>query len=214
MCTYETIIGFENSFNDVQRRLGRGEFNPETTRVLHWVRNPEVEQQREDAAAHIAELELGNSALHSQLQQLESLHQQQQHPTQDGQASAGALGVEAAMADTEIAISKRKVCQQSAPGLQAVLTTLCSFLLCLAFHNLDQRIIICALVIYADCRSREKCQALEGGFQCSHHQLPGGLLLPVRLQYRDGRQGHLNSALCGCSHNIHIDSKCKTTPLT
>lgn len=109
MCVYQPITGSEYTANDVQRRLGRGEFNPETTRVLHWVRNPEAEQQREDTAARIAELELGNSALQSQLQQLVSLHQQQQHPNQEGQAGAGSLGVEAALADTEIAISKRKV---------------------------------------------------------------------------------------------------------
>lgn len=101
-----------NQVADLQKRLGRGEFNQETTRVLHWVRNPEAERQREDAAARIAELELENSALHGQLQQLGSdtqqQHQQQQQPIA-GQLGLGVSGIQAAMADKEIALSKQKI---------------------------------------------------------------------------------------------------------
>ena len=43
-----------------QARLGRGEFNPETTRILHYVRNPEAETQRQLAETHIAELDAEN----------------------------------------------------------------------------------------------------------------------------------------------------------
>lgn len=44
----------------MQARLGRGEFNPETTRVLHFVRNPEAEAHRQMADARIAELDAEN----------------------------------------------------------------------------------------------------------------------------------------------------------
>lgn len=48
-----------------QARLGRGEFNPETTRVLHYVRNPEAETQRQLAETHIVELDAENKVLQS-----------------------------------------------------------------------------------------------------------------------------------------------------
>lgn len=44
----------------LQARLGRGEFNSETTRVLHFVRNPEAEAQRQIAEARISELDAEN----------------------------------------------------------------------------------------------------------------------------------------------------------
>jgi hypothetical protein len=50
-------------FGSTQARLGRGEFNPETTRVLHYVRNPEAETQRQLAETHIAELDAENKVL-------------------------------------------------------------------------------------------------------------------------------------------------------
>jgi hypothetical protein len=89
-----------------QTRLGRGEFDTETTRVLHLVRNPEAEQQREIAAARIVALEEENAALRSEFRKLES---QQQQPLQVGTVNTEAPGVEAAMVNSEIAISKRKV---------------------------------------------------------------------------------------------------------
>ncbi len=95
----------------MQERLGRGEFNPDTTRVLHFVRNPEAEQQRETAVARIEELELENTALRGQLQQLEVQQRQQQQPGQGTAAGAAEEhGVAAAVSEAEIAILKRKVC--------------------------------------------------------------------------------------------------------
>lgn len=44
----------------LQARLGRGEFNSETTRVLHFVRNPEAEAHRQIAEARISELDAEN----------------------------------------------------------------------------------------------------------------------------------------------------------
>ena len=105
----------------VQERLGRGEFKPETTRVLHFVRNPEAEQQREAAVARIEELGLENAALRGQLQQLEIQQRQQQRPGQGTAAGAAEEhGVAAAVSEAEIAILKRKVrcSSQSSPEPQ------------------------------------------------------------------------------------------------
>lgn len=44
----------------LQARLGRGEFNSETTRVLHFVRNPEAEAQRQIAETRMSELDAEN----------------------------------------------------------------------------------------------------------------------------------------------------------
>lgn len=55
----------------VQERLGRGEVCAATTRVLHFVHNPEAAAEREAADARLAELEAQNSALKDAMQQLE-----------------------------------------------------------------------------------------------------------------------------------------------
>lgn len=56
----------------VQERLGRGEFNPATTRVLHFVHNPEAEARREAEAAQMAQLQAEAAALRAQLEVLQS----------------------------------------------------------------------------------------------------------------------------------------------
>ena len=56
----------------LQERLGRGEYNPATTRVLHFRHNPEAEVQRELRDTRIAELEAENGALREHLQRLEA----------------------------------------------------------------------------------------------------------------------------------------------
>jgi hypothetical protein len=66
-----------------QERLGRGEYNAATTRVLHFKFNPEAEMAREVRDARVAELESENEALKQHLQRLEAaataaVQQQQQ----------------------------------------------------------------------------------------------------------------------------------------
>lgn len=48
--------------------MNRGEFNSATTRVLHYVLNPEAEARKEQAAARIGELEAEIAVLRVQLQ--------------------------------------------------------------------------------------------------------------------------------------------------
>ncbi len=55
-----------------QERLGRGEFNPATTRVLHFVHNPEAEARREAEAAQLTSLQAEAAALRAQLAVLSS----------------------------------------------------------------------------------------------------------------------------------------------
>ena len=99
----------DNNCDNAQERLGRGEFNSETTRVLHLVRNPEAEQERQDAVERIEQLALENNALRSQLQQLEAL-KHTCFPETTGH-DTDTHGVATALAEAEIAIAKRKVPQ-------------------------------------------------------------------------------------------------------
>lgn len=55
----------------LQDRVGRGEFNPETTRVLHLRNNPEAEVQQAAHEARVAELESENQALRENIQRIE-----------------------------------------------------------------------------------------------------------------------------------------------
>ncbi|EIE27827.1 hypothetical protein COCSUDRAFT_83447 [Coccomyxa subellipsoidea C-169] len=56
----------------LEERLGRGEFNPSTTRVLHFVHNPEAEARREAEAAQVSQLQAEAAALRAQLAVLQS----------------------------------------------------------------------------------------------------------------------------------------------
>ena len=61
----------------MQERLGRGEFNKATTRVLHYVHNPEATVQKAAEQAQQETLQAENAALRANLQRLEaqvSLH--------------------------------------------------------------------------------------------------------------------------------------------
>lgn len=51
----------------VQARLNKGEFNPEKTRVLHYISNPETLAQKDAQQARLRDLEAENSILRSQL---------------------------------------------------------------------------------------------------------------------------------------------------
>ena len=92
-----------------QERLGRGEFNPETTRVLHFVRNPQAEEQQQTAEARIAELIAENGALRSQLQRRESARAATGAAAPDAEPGSSRPGVAAALAEAELAIAQRKV---------------------------------------------------------------------------------------------------------
>lgn len=56
----------------LQERVGRGEYNAATTRVLHFKFNPEAELAREARDARLAELESENEALRNNIQRLEA----------------------------------------------------------------------------------------------------------------------------------------------
>ncbi|KAL4534140.1 hypothetical protein Ndes2437B_g03434 [Nannochloris sp. 'desiccata'] len=56
----------------LQERVGRGEYNPETTKVLHFKGNPEAELFRAAKEARIAELESENEALRQSVQRVEA----------------------------------------------------------------------------------------------------------------------------------------------
>lgn len=55
----------------MQARVGRGEYNPANTRVLHFVHNPEADARREHEVARISELEAESATLRAQLQALQ-----------------------------------------------------------------------------------------------------------------------------------------------
>ena len=57
----------------LQERVGSGEFNPDTTKVLHFRSNPEAELQRAAKESRVAELESENEALRQNLQRVEAV---------------------------------------------------------------------------------------------------------------------------------------------
>lgn len=67
-----------------QERLGRGEYNAATTRVLHFKYNPEAELAREARDARLAELESENEALRQNLGRLEAAAAQVGGPARHG----------------------------------------------------------------------------------------------------------------------------------
>lgn len=106
-----------------QERLGRGEYNPATTRVLHYVHNPEAAALREADAAKISQLQAEAAALRSQLAALQPQQQEQAPPGggtgselagQHGAAAesgGGAAATAAAVAAAERTLLEHKVPQ-------------------------------------------------------------------------------------------------------
>ena len=87
----------------MQERLGKGEFNRATTRVLHMVNNPEAQTWQDAHQRRVEELEASNSLLRTQLQRLE------EHLSGAGTTAPDAAQVaSAALTDAEIIILKRK----------------------------------------------------------------------------------------------------------
>eukprot|EP00887_Chlorella_sp_A99_P005609 scaffold1.g5609.t1 len=108
----------------LQERLGRGEYNPATTRVLHLKHNPETEVQRELRDTRVAELEAENGALRSTLAALEAAAAVQQQERQEGAAPAAPAGgsMRLAQLEGEAALLRRRVAelQKGAERLQQV----------------------------------------------------------------------------------------------
>ena len=78
--------------------MGRGEYNPANSRVLHFVHNPEAEARREHEAARISEMEAESATLRAQLQAL-----------QPKEAGAEPESMSAAVAAAEKTVLEQKV---------------------------------------------------------------------------------------------------------
>ncbi len=106
----------------MQERLGRGEFNPATTRVLHYVHNPEAQALREADAGKISQLQAEAAALRSQLA---ALQQQGGQPPPGGAgndsaekwggAAAGSAGGGAAATAAAVAAAERTLLELKVP---------------------------------------------------------------------------------------------------
>lgn len=94
-----------------QERLGRGEYNAGTTRVLHFKFNPEAEVAREARDARLAEMEAENEALKSALQRVEAAAAQGQASTDAGGAAGGAGSMRLAQLEGEANLLRRKVAE-------------------------------------------------------------------------------------------------------
>lgn len=93
-------IGIEEGWC-AQERLGRGEYNPATTRVLHFVHNPETEARREADTAQISQLQAEAAALRAELAVLKS-----------GASASDPTAPATAVAAAEKTLLERKVCMQ------------------------------------------------------------------------------------------------------
>ncbi|KAK9820056.1 hypothetical protein WJX72_005559 [[Myrmecia] bisecta] len=98
----------------LQEKLGRGEYNKATTKVLHYVHNPEAEAQKEVEQARQDALQAENAALKAHLQRLEA---QVKGGTAEG-SSGSEAGMSAALAEAEIAVLNRKVSQLEKSGMR------------------------------------------------------------------------------------------------
>ena len=87
----------------LQEKLGRGEYNKATTKVLHFKRNPEAVAVEALAQKRCSALEAENAALKGQLQKLE----QQSSLSAGGHADAGS--VDSAVKEAQISVLQRQV---------------------------------------------------------------------------------------------------------
>lgn len=81
----------------LQERVGKGELNTATTKVLHFVRNPEAELARQAEQAKLEGLQAENDALRLQLSQ-----ELRNEPGSDAESVA------AAMAKAQVVSLERK----------------------------------------------------------------------------------------------------------
>ena len=110
----------------LQERVGRGEYNPETTQVLHFKSNPETELYRAAKEARIAELESENEALRQSMQRLEAATAVATSPGGEAStpgATAGG-GLRVAQLEGEANLLRRRLAesQKTSDRLQQVFT--------------------------------------------------------------------------------------------
>ncbi len=122
----------ENLFKQVellQERVGRGEYNPDTTKVLHFKGNPETELYRAAKEARIAELESENEALRQSVRRVEAAISPGGAPG-DGTATPGAAtatasgGLRVAQLEGEANLLRRRLAeaQKTSDRLQQIFT--------------------------------------------------------------------------------------------
>ena len=87
----------------LQEKLGKGEYNKATTKVLHFKRNPEAKAVEALEQKRCSTLEAENAALKGQLQKLE----QQSLSAPGGHVEAGS--VDAAVKEAQISVLQRQV---------------------------------------------------------------------------------------------------------
>lgn len=105
----------------LQEKLGKGEYNQATTKVLHFKKNPEAKAVEALEQKRCSTLEAENAALKGQLQKLE----QQSLSAAGGHVEAG--GVDAAVREAQISVLQRQVAlhmsRRAAPCAYATLST-------------------------------------------------------------------------------------------
>lgn len=89
----------------LQEKLGKGEFNKATTKVLHFKRNPEALAVETAEQNRFIKLEAENTSLKVQLQKTE-------HPQPDA-GSSNTSSVQSAVKDAEITVLQRQVGSQN-----------------------------------------------------------------------------------------------------
>jgi hypothetical protein len=91
----------------LQQRVGRGEYDPERTQVLHLRINPESEARRIATETRIAQLESDNEALKENITKLETA---MNAPSEDGSHRPAAdAGLKVAQLESELNLLRRKV---------------------------------------------------------------------------------------------------------
>lgn len=85
----------------LQERLGKGEYNTATTKVLHFKRNPEALAIEKAEQSRFSKLEAENTSLKAQLEKVGS--------QQSNAGLSEASSVQSAVKDAEITILQRKV---------------------------------------------------------------------------------------------------------
>ena len=111
----------------LEMRVARGEYNPETTKVLHLKNNPEAELQRSIQEEKIARLESENDALKANLRRFESINDGSNNKTsKDGLSSSSyeATGLRIAQLEGEANLLRRRLAdaQKVSDRLQQVFT--------------------------------------------------------------------------------------------
>ena len=109
-CTHTLRKGVDTIL-PLQEKLGRGEYNKATTKVLHFKRNPEAIAVEALEQKRCSTLEAENAALKGQLQKLE-----QQSPSAAG-AHAEAGSVDSAVKEAQISVLQRQVTAKCPPQM-------------------------------------------------------------------------------------------------